>query len=136
MKPNDIEALAQALQRLGVARCELDDSAQGLRLKLRLGAPAAAAPAPAAATAPDSAGAVAAACLRSPGMGRFATCHPLQPGPAAMPGQRLAAGQTVAYLLIGTRVEAIVAPAAALLGRQLVAEGQLAGYADALFALD
>ncbi|MCY1235357.1 hypothetical protein D9M72_479710 [compost metagenome] len=68
-------------------------------------------------------------------MGRFAARHPLLDGPAATSGQRVEAGQTVGYLLAGSLIVEITASKAAVLGKQLVQEGELLGYGDAVFEL-
>jgi biotin carboxyl carrier protein len=135
MTPNDIEALANALQKQGIAMCEIHDDNQGVSIRLRLRAEAPVAlpysHSPTAAAATDNISNL----LRSPGMGHFAACHPLMSNPAAASGQAVEAGQTVGYLLAGSRIGEIIASKAAVLGRLLVQEGELVGYGDAIFEL-
>lgn len=138
MTPHDIEALAEVLHRQGVSACEVHDDNLGVSVKLRLLAGSSdthersSAPAnteaPITATKPPH-------VLRSPGMGRFAARHPLQENPAVTPGQQVESGQTVGYLLVGSVIDEITAPQAAILGRQLIEEGGIVGYGDAVFEL-
>lgn len=138
MTPHDIEALAGVLHTHGLSACEIHDVNQGISVKLRLLAGSsgtresssvtANAEAPVTATKPPH-------VLRSPGMGRFAARHPLQENPAVTPGQRVESGQTVGYLLVGSLIEEITAPQTAILERQLIEEGGLVGYGDAVFEL-
>ncbi|MCS4296275.1 biotin carboxyl carrier protein [Comamonas sp. BIGb0152] len=138
MTPKDIEALAHALQGQGISACEVHDKTHDIGFKLWLRAATPALQAHSTRSAESSEAAAAAAAprwLRSPGMGRFAARHPLHESPAVTPGQRVEADQTVGYLLIGALVEKITASHAAVLGRQLVEEGELVGYGDAIFQI-
>lgn len=138
MTPNDIEALANALVPHGIAVCEVHDDKRGLVVSLRLGAAASGMPAQnfrTAATSEAIATPSASRVLRSPGMGRFAARHPLLDGLGATFGQPVVPGQVVGYLLAGSLISEVTASQAAVLGRQLVEEGELLGYGDAVFEL-
>ncbi|MBR8457088.1 hypothetical protein KDW07_07925 [Burkholderia dolosa] len=140
MTPHDIEALAGVLHTHGVSACEVHDDKQGVSVKLRLLVGSSGTRERSSASAPANAEAPVTATkpphvLRSPGMGRFAARHPLQENPAVTPGQRVESGQTVGYLLVGSMIDEITAPQVAILGRQLIEDGGLVGYGDAVFEL-
>lgn len=134
MTPHDIEALAGVLHTHGLSACEIHDENQGISVKFRLLAgssgtrESSSVPAPVTVAKPPH-------VLRSPGMGQFAARHPLQEHPAVTLGQLVESGQTVGYLLVGSMIEEITAPQTAILERQLIEEGGLVGYGDAVFEL-
>jgi biotin carboxyl carrier protein len=130
MTPSDIEALAHTLQRQGISECEVHDDNEAFTVALKLGFAEVTLPQKPATTAAQSPGLV-----HSPGMGRFSAHHPLVDGPVATAGQRVQAGQAVGYLLAGSLITEITSPHAAVLGRQLVQDGELLGYGDVVFQL-
>jgi acetyl-CoA carboxylase biotin carboxyl carrier protein len=70
--------------------------------------------------------------VRSPGVGHFLTAHPLRAEPLAAPGERVAAGQPVGLLRVGSLLLAVTAPCAGTLIRVVAPEGALVGYGDPL----
>ena len=135
MTPSDIETLANALQRQGISEFEIDDHEQGVGITFKLQPQAICTTQDTAPAATNLARAPVntVSLLRSPGMGRFAACHPLLNEPAATAGRQVQAGQAVGYLLAGSLISEITASQAGVLGRQLVQEGDLLGYGDGVF---
>ena len=137
MRPQELEELANALSRHGISVCELNDDHQGVAVKLVLGAVALSDGAPDLSSAKEISSATANSgnVLVSPGMGHFTSRHPLLGNPTAASGRPIETGELVGYLVAGSLITEIRANQTGVLGRQLVTEGQLLGFADAVFEL-
>ncbi len=107
---DDLARLARWLRDAGLARLALDGPE--FRLTLEPAVPAAG----------------AAAVIRATAAGIFQRCHPQQDAPPALPGDRVAAGQAVAFLQVGALLLPVTAPAPGQLGRLLAEDGTLIGY--------
>lgn len=135
MTPRDIEDLATVLQRHGISSCDVSDSGLCFSVQLRLNTDATTVQTQNPATFNEVTKPDAVDRVRAQGMGHFAIRHPLHDSPPVTLGQCVQVGQPVGYLIVGALIEEILTPRAATLGRQLVEEGELLGYGDAIFEL-
>jgi biotin carboxyl carrier protein len=72
------------------------------------------------------------AIIEATGPGRFLSSHPLRPKQRLVNGHAIKRGDIVGYLQIGAILTAVVAPAAGLLNRWIVADGDLVGHGQPL----
>lgn len=115
---------------------ELELSGPGGRLRLRRGE-LGAAPGP---IAPDDTSAAQAAgpgreVVASPGVGVFLRAHPLRDQPLAAPGERVAEGQALGLLRIGSLLVPVLAPRPGTVRAIPAEDGALVGFGDPLFEL-
>ena len=64
----------------------------------------------------------------APSVGIFLHSHPLHDAPLTMPGQAVAAGETLGLLRIGALLLPVIAPQAGTVAGHLVAHGTVVGY--------
>ena len=80
-------------------------------------------------------GAVEVEPVSSPGVGVFLDRHPLRLEPAAAPGSRHAAADTLGFIRVGPVLRAVPAPCDCLVADVLVPHGSVVGYGTPLFAI-
>lgn len=73
---------------------------------------------------------------RSPGMGVIRLAHPQQREDFIPLGTVVSEGQVLAFLQVGDLLEGVVCPKAGVLGKALVGEGDLVGFADPIFEIE
>lgn len=74
--------------------------------------------------------------LKAPGMGFICTTHPLGGLQIVQQGAPIQRGQILAFLAVGEVLAPVISDRDAASVRQLVPDGALVGYGDALFELD
>jgi acetyl-CoA carboxylase biotin carboxyl carrier protein len=122
MTPDEIRQIAAWLAEAGINDLEL--TGPGTRLKLTLkGGTATPATAPEPAHPPS---------LIARAIGVFLPTHPWRDAALVQPGQRVAAGQIVALLQVGSLLQPVAAPADGIIGRCLATPGELVGFGTPL----
>lgn len=74
--------------------------------------------------------------IKSSGMGRFSSQHPLDDSKAEFTEIPVRKDDIVGYLSIGETIQPIISPDSGRLVAQWVTEGQLVGYGDAVYSLE
>ena len=69
----------------------------------------------------------------APSPGRFRSIHPLETAPRFAEGDRIAKGETIAYVEANGLLLAVVAAADLTLGRALVQDGDAVGWGTPLY---
>ena len=118
----EIEAVVRRLDGRGIASADIRIGSA--RLTLRFAAEAKPEPAP---VEPPPALAVA------PSPGRFRSIHPLETAPRFAEGDRIAKGETIAYVEANGLLLAVVAAGDLTLGRALVQDGDAVGWGTPLY---
>ena len=115
---------------------ELELAGPGGSLRLRRGGPGAA-PGPDAPGGAPEAQAVGRGreVVPSPGVGVFLRAHPLRDEPLVRPGCRVACGQALGLLRIGSLLVPVAAPRPGTVEAVPATDGVLVGFGDALFEL-
>ncbi|MCT8992260.1 acetyl-CoA carboxylase biotin carboxyl carrier protein subunit [Chelativorans sp. SCAU2101] len=71
----------------------------------------------------------------SSAIGTLLTAHPARSSVTVKSGDRVVAGQPLAFIQFGYSLSAVTAKVSGILGRQLVKYGQIVGYGDPIFEL-
>ncbi|MDH4567052.1 hypothetical protein E8E95_10210 [Pseudomonas sp. BN414] len=126
-----IENLVRRLEGSSIVECEYENGTSSVLLQF---APTAQAVAPCSDPSPVTPE-PAALTIDSPAVGRFFARHPLDANPLVATGDRVKQGQQVGFIEVVEVLRPVNAPCDGWLGAAQLADGALAGYGTALFAL-
>ncbi len=131
--PATIAFLAAALQAAGVDGIEIEQSTRKVRIVVERDAPGAA---PLVQTLQTSPGATQLEVVTAPMAGIFGANHPESPAPSSKPPRKVAAGETLGFIRIGSVLLPVKATQPGMLTGRVAKDGTVVGYGDPLFEIE